>query len=415
MVRTGAIFNSLTFGGIDSADYGIYISGEGVYNAPERAVELVSVPGHNGAIAIDQGHWENIEVTYPAGVFGSDKTDFATAISSFRNAILSQKGYQRLADTYHPNEYREGLYISGLEVDPVRMTTAGEFDLVFNCKPQRFLTAGEPEQSIASGGTITNPTAYDASPLIEVEGYGSIEVNGFDIELTNETFGTVELAPRQTVNMQSAVINLANTPMTVGDPISTDGVMVSLNVKATGTVTDLAIGTPTTSGPASGARVNKAMLDTDMFRAKLWLDGISFSKSTASVGVTAKATATVSCKVGGTSVSFTLTAQAKYYGAGNYIEVSAGATNLPSSLVVVFRETTTDTIIGESTATILGHPTYIDCDLGECYKIENSNVVSLNRYIDLGSDLPVLSPGSNSITYDNTVTDLKVIPNWWRL
>lgn len=414
MVRTGAIFNSLTYGGINSADYGIYISGEGVYNAPERAVELVSVPGHNGAIAIDQGHWENIEVTYPAGVFGSDKTDFATAISSFRNAILSQKGYQRLSDTYHPDEYREGLYISGLEVDPVRMTTAGEFDLVFNCKPQRFLTAGESEQSISSGGTITNPTAYDASPLIEVEGYGAIEVNGFDIEITNETFGTVELAPRQTVNMQSAVINLADTPMTAGDSITT-GMIASLTVKATGAVTDLAIGTPTTSGPADGARTNKAMLDTDMFRVKLWLDGIDFSKSSATVGVTAKATATVSCKVGGTSVSFTFVVQAKYMGADNSIEVSGGATSLPSSLVIAFREMTTDAIIGESTATILGHPTYVDCDLGECYKIVNGTVVSLNRYIDLGSDLPVLAPGSNSITYDNTVTSLKVVPMWWQL
>ena len=92
MAVTGAIFNSLTFGGVNSADYGIYITGEAVFNAPERAVEMVDVPGRNGAIALDQGRWENIEVQYPAGTFGMDAEEFGTALSNFRNAIVSQIG-----------------------------------------------------------------------------------------------------------------------------------------------------------------------------------------------------------------------------------------------------------------------------------------------------------------------------------
>ena len=40
---------------------------------------------------------------------------------------------------------------------------------------------------------------------------------------------------------------------------------------------------------------------------------------------------------------------------------------------------------------------------------------SLNAYIDLGSDLPVLAPGANTITFDNTITDLKVVPRWWKI
>lgn len=415
MVKTGAIFNSLTYGGIDSADYGIYISGEGVYNAPERAVELVSVPGRNGAIAIDQGRWENIEVTYPAGVFGSDKTDFATAISSFRNAILSQKGYQRLEDTYHPNEYRMGMYIAGLEVDPVRMTTAGEFDLIFNCKPQRFLTSGETEQTITSGSTLTNPTQYEASPLILTEGYGTLTVGGKEIELTNETFGRVELAPGRTVNYASEVINLADTPMTAGDDIKISFINANITLKASDAVTDFSVVTPTKSGPIDSSMAWCTALDTDMFRASIRLAGITYAKNTASVGVTAKATTTMSCKVGGTSVSFTLTAQAKYLGADNTIEVSAGVSGLPASLIQVFQETLIDPVIGISTASVLGSPTYIDCDLGECYKIEGGVVVDLNRYIDLGSDLPTLEPGNNAITYDNIFTSVKVVPRWWQL
>ena len=92
MAVTGAIYNHLIFGGVDSADYGIYITGEAVYNAPPRAVDMITVPGRNGSVALDQGRFENIVVTYPAGTFGDDQADFRTALSDFRNAILSHFG-----------------------------------------------------------------------------------------------------------------------------------------------------------------------------------------------------------------------------------------------------------------------------------------------------------------------------------
>lgn len=140
-----AVFNSLTFDGENSLDYGVYITGEAVYNAPERAVEMISIPGRNGAIALDQGRFENIEVTYPAGTFGDDQPEFASKIRAFRNALASRFNYIKLTDSYHPDEYRLGLYKSGLTTTPVQRSKAGEFPIVFNCKPQRFLTSGETE------------------------------------------------------------------------------------------------------------------------------------------------------------------------------------------------------------------------------------------------------------------------------
>ena len=100
------IFNNLNFAGVNSIDYGIYITGEAVYNVPERSVEFVSIAGRDGDLILDNGHFENIEVTYPAGCFGVDQTSFADKVRAFRNAIASKKGYQRLTDSYNPNEYR---------------------------------------------------------------------------------------------------------------------------------------------------------------------------------------------------------------------------------------------------------------------------------------------------------------------
>ena len=73
-------------------------------------------------------------------------------------------------------------------------------------------------------------------------------------------------------------------------------------------------------------------------------------------------------------------------------------------------------MLAHSTASALGNPTYIDCDLGECYRyLSNGNLMTLNNVVEFGSDLPVLSPGAHTITFDGTVTELKIAPRWWKL
>ena len=68
-----------------------------------------------------------------------------------------------------------------------------------------------------------------------------------------------------------------------------------------------------------------------------------------------------------------------------------------------------------STKPTYGDPTYIDCDLGEAYEIDNGRIVSLNRVLELGSKLPVFAPGENEIAFDNTITELVITPRWWIL
>lgn len=187
-----AIFKSLTFDGINSLDYGIYITGEAVYNAPERVVEMVSVPGRNGNIAIDQGRFENIEVTYPAGCFADSQADFADKVMKFRNALASRYTYKRLTDEYHPDEYRLGLYKSGLDVDAVRYGTAGQFDITFDCKPQRFLASGETAVTPSDGThSLYNPTQFESKPLIVVTGAGILQIGDYALTIVGRENQTI--------------------------------------------------------------------------------------------------------------------------------------------------------------------------------------------------------------------------------
>lgn len=210
---TGARFKTLEFDGESSGNYGVYISGEAVYNAPERGVEMVSIPGRNGAFALDQGRFENIEITYPAGIFADTEADFAQAISDFRNLLCSKKTYCRLSDDYNPNEFRMAIYKSGLEVSPVQLK-AGEFDIIFDCKPQRFLTSGETASSVASGSTINNPTPYASSPLIKVTGYGTLYIGTYPVAIasgaSNPIYIDCDLMSSYEINSQNVIVNRNN-------------------------------------------------------------------------------------------------------------------------------------------------------------------------------------------------------------
>lgn len=166
--------NYFTFGEIDSRDYGVYISGSGVFNAPRRIIEEVNIPGKNGNLLIDTGVFENIEVTYPAFI----TSNFKTNLANFRSALLSTNGYRWLQDSYNPGEQRQGAFLDDIEVAPTTRIDAGEFEITFNCKPQRFLTSGFETIEVLDGETITNPTPFKSYPIITVTGYGTIYILG---------------------------------------------------------------------------------------------------------------------------------------------------------------------------------------------------------------------------------------------
>ena len=183
---TGALYKAFSFDGVSSRSYGAYLTGEGVYNAPERDVEMIAIPGRNGAYPSDQGRWNNVEITYQATIAAHTEQDFREAMSGLRSLLCSRKGYARLQDEYHPDEYRMAVYKKGLEAEPIGCTQA-EFSIVFDCKPQRYLTSGETGEVVDSGDTLTNPTQYEASPLLMIEGYGNISFNGYDIDTALDT------------------------------------------------------------------------------------------------------------------------------------------------------------------------------------------------------------------------------------
>ena len=430
------IRNNLLYGNVSANDYGIYISGEGVYNAPERAVELVEVPGRNGSLTIDEGYYRNITVEYPCFTFANSQREFRRIISDFRNALLSQVGYQRIMDTYNPDEYRIGLYVEGLEVEPVYHGRAGSFTLVFNCKPQRYLISGDDDVTVTVSGTkLINPTAYESSPLIKANGYGTISFNGYSIVLNNETYGDVRLwdsrVKEGSISNRSklfvSTLTFDSATLNTGDTFQLNGfadVIMSIRMPTSASDTPAFnqsswafSGSSDNFETFSGGTTESGALsvifeDTNQHTIPAFVVGTSATYS-------ATYTISYAVKIGSTTAeSSTLTVYVTITYDGNdtvKITIQTSYASNPSTLTNHYIRIVNLECDATSTRSVLGTPTYIDCEIGEAYKYVNGEAVSLNRYIELGSDLPKLAQGSNSVSITSNITSVLFKSRWWKL
>ena len=408
ITQTGAMYKSLTFDGKTSREYGVYITGQAVYNAPERDVEMITIPGRNGSFALDNGRFQNITVTYPAGIFAENEADFAQAVSDFRNYLCSRKGYCRLTDEYNPSEYRMAVYKSGLDVDPAQLR-AGEFEITFECKPQRWLTSGETATAVANNGTLTNPTLFESGPLLAIKGYGTIEFNGYQIELENKELGHIVLKngeDRVAITGASYAVLFSEDQLEPGDTITLEISHVNWMPKK---ISGAGISTMTLN---SNSGITGSSATAGNLFTTVRLPDLTFAKGTASSYT--NTTVIDGTRTGGGTFTAQLVLGIAYDGAGTitftFTDTYSTAEIGRDKIALFYGD-----ITAESTQNQLGNPTYIDCDLGDAYKIKNDEYISLNQNVDLGSDLPKLAPGSNTVTYDNTVTELKITPRWWKV
>lgn len=421
--------NYLIFGGVNSANYGIYITGSGVYDAPERVVERVAVPGRNGALVIDQDRYENISVEYPAFAFGKSRKEFQDKIDAFRNAIASQIGYKRLEDSYHPEEYRMATYAEGLKVDVGPYGGSGRFTLKFNCKPQRFLRDGEHSVAKANGEKIINPTEHSSEPLLVVNGYGDIGIGDYDIRIDDVLIGQINVSDRITVQNQNLVRswNINEAQYNPGDHVTISG----MTLKTVFTITNSA--SFFDYEPEGERTMGIEFWSTSERDATL-----SYSKSgkTANFGVVVPAieltigqnltkryqirsTINVQNNTDWQSQRLYDTYLFKYENGTLSVSIDRMYFNQGGALSIANpRETCTielGKITGDSTVPTPDDTIYIDCEIGEVYSIREGELVPLNSTVSLGSDLPKLKPGENEITFSETIEGLKITPRWWQI
>lgn len=172
---------TLAFGGISSADFGAWITGQGAYNAPARRYMSVDVPGRNGSLTIKgEPIFEDLTVVYPAFI----PRNFTQNMAGLRAALAQFSGKQRLADSFHPDEFYMAEFVEALEVEPAPGAVAGAFEIRFKRDPRRFLLTGEQTTTLNATGTINNPTKFNSRPLLRIYGTGTVKIGNNTITIT---------------------------------------------------------------------------------------------------------------------------------------------------------------------------------------------------------------------------------------
>ena len=177
------MLNYLTYNGKKSTDLGVYVTGSGSFDAAELDVDRYEVAGRNGDIIIPKNRYKNIPISYPAFI----PKGFDGKAQSVRNWLRSAKTYARLDDTYDVNHFRLGLANGVQSFEPVNRNDASNFQLSFDCRPERFLKTGEtpltiePEAHSYSGEIVSFETvAVDDMTKAEVTLAPIQSLNGYD-------------------------------------------------------------------------------------------------------------------------------------------------------------------------------------------------------------------------------------------
>lgn len=173
------------YNGVKSLDLGIYVRGDSTYVMPSPNIKRTNIPNRNGDLLDTYGNYPNVNVVYHCS---AEAQDINTVLADIANAWLSVVRYARLTDTYHPNIYRLGFITSTLNPDAYKPNNGLphrviNFDITFNCKPQKYLLSGEEEITLSGTSTINNPTSFKSSPLLKLTGTGSIIINQQQIQV----------------------------------------------------------------------------------------------------------------------------------------------------------------------------------------------------------------------------------------
>ena len=198
--------HTITYNGKDLREFGGYVSGEGAWEKPSPDITRTSIPGRNGDLTIFNKRYNNVDITYTIGI----TKDFDQNFSDLVSFLFCDPGYHKLTDSKHPGVYRMAMVETGISPEMGALLQSGVFTLKFNCQPQVFLDEGDVPIELTASGSITNPTMFEAKPLIRVYGTGNLTIGSDVISIVeNELYIDIDCdlqdAYRGTQNLNGSI------------------------------------------------------------------------------------------------------------------------------------------------------------------------------------------------------------------
>lgn len=212
------MIKTMTVDGISLSDFQCFYDSSDLWRKPERMTDAFSVVGRNGDLFISQDKFSNVTRSFECHIRENWNNNYSALIS----VLSSKDGYLRVETTEEPDVYMMGVFTSEIEPEMWQFNRRGTFTLSFNFKPQKWLKSGEKRIYVDSSATLLNPTNFDAKPLIEVSGTGTININDSTIVLAQNTGTTIIDCDLQDA-YEGTINRNGDITITNGFPILTSG------------------------------------------------------------------------------------------------------------------------------------------------------------------------------------------------
>lgn len=169
------------YGGISATErFGMVVYGcEGIDEIATRDVTPIVVPGKNGVLHLDNGRWDERQISYLCYVPGVTSDNYIAKMLEIR-AFYGEEGhaeYLPLFDTFYPEHFAQAAFAGAMEPEPMAFRTKGLIKITFKCRPERYLISGQETTTFTAQSTapfeLTNPTDFSAFPLIYITGRGT--------------------------------------------------------------------------------------------------------------------------------------------------------------------------------------------------------------------------------------------------
>lgn len=162
----------ITINNKTSLDYGLYVKDKDTFKSPRRDVEYISVPGRNGDLILDNGRYENVEITYDLAFVNDPTDDFDDAVKDIKEWLYAPQGYFKLSDSYDSSYYRWASLSSNVDLKQ-QLNDFGDLSITFNCKPFKYSFIGDGKLTLTTSGAVLNPEVYSSKPYMKITGSGA--------------------------------------------------------------------------------------------------------------------------------------------------------------------------------------------------------------------------------------------------
>lgn len=163
-----------------SSDLGCKIVERPVIPVPEKQIEVINVPGRNGALHIDKGGFNDIKIPVQFYINSKDNLkERFREIKAWLNIIRDNKLI--LGDD--PSYFYKVVTVNISTGFETQLWEHGIFTVEFTCRPFMYKIDGQIPKNLPS--QIFNDLDYICEPTYEVIGEGLISIicNGYEVKL----------------------------------------------------------------------------------------------------------------------------------------------------------------------------------------------------------------------------------------